>query len=116
MIDKQEQADAFDVVLGDGSPAPAGRSVFDERPDPPPKPWEPPSDAEHAAMQQRIGKAYEGWSARLSESPPELHGFAEFGQDGEYPPFSYLFDADGEQQDGLRQEVLDAVRPDAGAA
>lgn len=111
-----EQADAIDVVNGDGTlPAP-GRSIFDRLPDAPAKPWEPPTDAEHATMQTAIGDVYARWSDQVSEKPPPLHGNAEYGDDGEYPPFSYLFDADGEKRDGLRDEVLNVVRTDAGGA
>lgn len=111
-----EQADAIDVVNGDGTlPAP-GRSIFDRLPDASAKPWEPPSDAEHAAMQTAIGDAYAAWSDRMSENPPPLVGLAEHGDEGEYPPFSYLFDASGEQRDGLRGEVMNVVRADAGGA
>lgn len=116
MTNRQDQADAFDVVLGDGSPAPAGHSVFDARPEPPPAPWQPPTDEQHAQMQTAIGDVYARWSERVSENPPPLSGLAEYGEGGEYPPFSYLFDADGDQQDALRKEVMDVVRPDAGGA
>lgn len=114
MSDRLEQDDAIDVVLGDGSPSPPGRSIFDARPEPPPEPWQPPTDEQHAHMQRAIGDAYAGWSERVSEKPPPLDGLAEHGEDGEYPAFSYLFDADGEQRDGLRDEVLNVVRTDTG--
>lgn len=116
MIDKQDQADSLDVVLGDGSPAPAGRSIFDARPEPPPAEWQPPTDEQHAHLQTAIGDVYARWSDQVSENPPPLAGLGEHGDQGEYPPFSYLFDADGEQQDGLRDEVLNAVRPNAAGA
>lgn len=116
MTDKQEQSDAFDVVLSDGSPAPAGRSIFDARPAPPAAPWQPPTDEQHAHMQSAIGDVYARWADGVSENPPEQQGAAEFGADGEYPAFSYLFDADPQKRDALRDEVLNVVRSDAGGA
>jgi hypothetical protein len=116
MIDKQDQADSLDVVLGDGTPAPPGRSIFDARPEPPPEPWQPPTDEQHAHMQAAIGDVYARWAAGISENPPEPQGASEFGTDGEYPAFSYLFDADPEKRDALRDEVLNVVRSDAGGA
>lgn len=115
--EKIEPSEACDVVLSDGSAAPVGRSIFDPWPARPTPPWQPPDDTQHAHMQQAIGDTYAAWSAAVDENPPEQQGSSEWTAEGsEYPPFSYLFDADPEKRDALRDEVLNAVRPDAAGA
>lgn len=116
MSARDETDGVFDVVLSDGTPAPPGRSIFDPLPEPPAAPWKPPSDEETAHVQQVIGDTYARWSAAVDENPPQQHGASEFGTSGEYSAFSYLFDADPEKRDALREEVMNAVRPDAGGA